>query len=517
MTIHPDYFQLARQLAQQGKLSDMHAVLKLGIDHAKVPLAAMQQASTLLLQQGFLTQAQALCQQILQDCPQDISARLQLAQIAHDSGNHLLARQYYNALETEFPDNPVIQRNSLTILEYDPNASDAARFAKAMQWGEQLRHQTAHPPLLNQPRPTRAPNTPIRVGYVSADFCGHTVGLLVKDIITCHNPDQFAVYTYSAGQQHDRITAEIAASTHFRDVSQLSDQALAQQIIADQIDILVDLSGHTAGSRLSAFALRPARIQISWLGYFATTGLSTIDAVFLDAWHAPTGTEAFFCETIIRLPTRLCFSPPPFSTDIASPPCLKNGFVTFGSFNNTAKLNSDVLALWADILRSTPHSRLVLKWRTFNDPAVCQQFIHQFAQLGIASERVELRPASSHRMMLAQYADIDIALDPFPFCGGMTTFEALWMGVPVITLPGTRVVSRQSLAILSAIGHKEWCARSPADYIEIAHQLALNPAALTDMRKTLRTTLAQSVITDQAATTFALENAYRTLIPSASH
>lgn len=512
MTAHPDYFKLAQQLAQRGKYQDMRAVLQLGIAHATNPYVAQHQAATLFLQQGFLSEAAQYAQQLLALNPQDLGARLHLAQIAHDTGHHQLAQIHYTALEADFPDNPIIQRNALTILEYDPNASDSLRYNKALNWGrEQKRVPEIRDLVTPHTRENRRPG-PLRLGYVSADFCAHTVGRLVKDVITQHRTDLFNTFTYSAGKVNDPITHHIIANTQFRDVSNLSDAQLAERIRADEIDILIDLSGHTAGSRLSAFALRPAPIQISWLGYFATTGLSAIDAVLLDDLHAPQGTEHFFCERIVRLPFRFCFTPPEFAPEVSTPPSIKNGYTTFGSFNNTAKFNQNVVSLWAHILNHVPNSRLILKWRTFNDAAVCKQISSQFATHGINPERLELRPPSSHKDMLIQYADIDIALDPFPFCGGMTSFEALWMGVPVITHPGTRVVSRQTHAILSRIEHIEWSAATADAYCKIAISLSNNPPTLLKLRHELRNDILKSGITDSSAFTQQLEHAYQSLI-----
>lgn len=512
MTAHPDYFKLAQHLAGQGKFEDMEAVIQLGIQHASEPMAAHHEASIIYLQYGFLSLAEIHIQKILSVTPGNLGARLHLAQCAHDAGEHRMARQQYQSLENDYPENPVVQRNSLTILEYDPEATDQMRYAKALEWGQkqmtwaQTQHAFVHQTASSHKK------TPIRIGYVSADFCGHTVGRLLKDVITRHDRESFQVFTYSAGKQHDEITQEIANNTYFKDVSNISDLELAQLIHRDQIDILVDLSGHTAGSRLSTFALRPAPIQVSWLGYFATTGLPAINAVLLDEGHAPPGTERFFLEHIMRLPNRFCFTPPDFAPALSPPPCIHNGYVTFGSFNNTAKINDEVIATWAEILQKVPDSRLILKWRTFNDPNLRAKLLTQFAHLGIHKERIVLRPASPHKQMLGQYADIDIALDPFPFCGGMTTFESLWMGIPVVTLPGTRAVSRQSHAILLSIGHTEWCAQSTPDYIHIACQLAQNPQSLANLRLSLRTTLKNSRVTDPQEAVEQLETTFRALI-----
>ncbi|MCP4115765.1 MAG: methyltransferase type 11, partial [Desulfobacteraceae bacterium] len=184
----------------------------------------------------------------------------------------------------------------------------------------------------------------LRIGYVSADFCQHTVGLFVKDVLKAHDPERVMVFAYSAGMVADWVTSRIRAACTFRDVTSLDDFALAGLIRKDRIDVLVDLSGHTAGSRLTVFARRPAPVQVSWLGYFATTGLSCMDAVLLDQWHAPPGIEARFVEPVVRLPAgRFCYQPVPwFPAEITPLPCLKTGHLTFGSFNNTAKYNAGV-------------------------------------------------------------------------------------------------------------------------------------------------------------------------------
>lgn len=284
------------------------------------------------------------------------------------------------------------------------------------------------------------------MGYVSADFCQHTVGLFVKDVIAAHDAARVTAFAYSAGQVDDWVTGAIRNACAFRDVRTLDDAALAAQIAADEIDVLVDLSGHTGGSRLAAFAHRPSPVQVTWLGYFATTGLPVMDAVILDEWHAPPGTESQFTESIVRLPGgRFCYTAVPFAPKEESvPPSLRKGYVTFGCFNNTAKFNAGVFDVWGRVLHAVPDARLVLKWRTFQDPLFCDSIRDAFVARGIAQDRIELRVASFHADLLNEYADIDIALDPFPFTGGMTSCEAMWMGVPVITWPQSRVVSRQT-------------------------------------------------------------------------
>jgi len=303
-------------------------------------------------------------------------------------------------------------------------------------------------------------------------------------------------------------TNEIRAACTFRDVTAFDDAALAEQIRADGIDVLVDLSGHTAGSRLTAFAYRPAPVMVSWLGYFATTGLPYLDAVLLDAWHAPPGTEAQFVEPIIRLPQgRFCYQPVSWAPkDVAPPPFERNGRITFGCFNNTAKFNEGVFDVWARVLHAVPDARLILKWRTFNDEAFRQQITDAFVARGIAPERIELRGPSFHADLLKEYADIDIALDPFPFTGGLTSCEALWMGVPVVTWPQSRVVSRQTHAFLHQIGLPALSAKDVDDYVRIAVELANDHERLATLRATLREKMRASPLMDIAGFTRQLEN-----------
>lgn len=455
----------------------------------------LQQLGQLLHSYGFLSMADACFAQALQLEPNNLSAAVGMANTARDRGEHPKARQLLDQLVARQPDNLALRRVQILGLEYDPQASDAQRFAAAARWGELAKRQAAGHRIVRAP--SRPAGAPLRVGYVSADFCQHTVGLLFKDVLIRQQQGPCEIFVYSAGTHKDGITWQIMSHAHWRDIAGQSDRVAAEQVARDQIDVLVDLSGHTAGSRLSLFALRPAPVQVSWLGYFATTGLDCMDAVLLDEWQAPAEVEPYFVERVLRLSCgRLPFQPIHVCPEVQPPPSLRNGHITFGSFNNTSKLTPEVLALWASILRRVPRSRLVLKWRTFNDQAFCQQCLAWFERAGVQPDRVELRGPSSHEQMLGEYADIDIALDPFPFTGGQTSFEALWMGVPVVTWPQARVVSRQTMAILSVLKMPEWVARSAEDYVRIACELAAHPSWLVQTRQTLRAAMRQAPFMD---------------------
>ncbi len=460
---------------------------------------------------GFATDAQTCFEAAHRLAPQDIRPLANLANVARDLGDASACTSLYRTALRLQPDHVVMRRNLLVSQEYDDAVPPAAKRAAAEAWGQWLaghvapRQRPPFPsPLLS---PAGQPGRPLRVGYLSADLNQHTVGLFTKDVFAAHDPARVQPFAYHAGAQRDAITELIARHTTLRLVGGMDDAVLASQIQADGIDVLVDLSGHTGGSRLTVFARRPAPVQVSWLGYFATTGLPAMDAVLLDAAHAPPGTETQFTEAVVRMPQgRWCYAPAPWMPPTAAElPAQRNGYLTFGSFNNTSKLNAQVFGLWARLLRAVPDARLVLKWRTFVDPAYCTTVRAAFAARGVDPARLDLRPFTFHVDMLHEYQQIDIALDPFPFTGGLTSCEALWMGVPVVTWPQERVVSRQTFALLQAIGLTELAATDADDYLRIARELAEELPRLQALHTALRQRMAASPLCDVAGFTRGLE------------
>jgi predicted O-linked N-acetylglucosamine transferase (SPINDLY family) len=484
----------AKVQGQSGCFQDMLASCQRVLDNNLGDIEVFLETGSIYLRYGFLSLARYCFEKVREWAPTELRAWVGLGNVAHEAGDHALASHLYSSLCEAQPSNPVFRRNALLNLEYNPFVSDLERFTQAKAWGEWATVQASGP----HPRPPRFKRSePIRVGYVSADFCQHTVGFFIKEVLKSHDPKLVTVYAYGSGPAKDWVTAEIQNACQFRDVASLDDISLANLIRRDTIDVLVDLSGHTAGSRLTAFALRPAPVQVSWLGYFATTGLPSIDAIFLDDYHAPPGIEAHFVEKIIRLPSgRICYQPAHFAPDMAEAPCIIRGYVTFGSFNNTSKYNDAVFDLWSRVLLSVSGSRLVLKWRTFNDEALRRNVVTAFSKRGVDPSRIELRGPSFHADLLNEYSDIDIALDPFPFTGGITSCESLWMGVPVITLPMSRVVSRQTLSILSVIGLPELVAKDAEDYVRLAVQLAMDPGRLKVLRSGMRERMKTSSLMD---------------------
>lgn len=352
----------------------------------------------------------------------------------------------------------------------------------------------------------------LRLGYVSADLGWHSVGLFMASIIAAHDRQHFHITCYSGLESEDTLTKTIRADADgWCETAAFSDARLAKTIRADGIDILVDLSGHTGGHRMGVFARRPAPLQISYLGYPGTVGLAAIDYRIADACTEPAG-RADDCsvEKILRIDDGFhCFAGPGEDLAVAPAPVANQGVITFGSFNNIAKINSDVVALWAGILNTVPEARLLLKDQRFKNSATRRRIESAFAAHGIDADRLKLLGAQAERRdHLAQYAQVDIALDPFPYNGTTTTCEALWMGVPVITLTGTRPDARVGVSLLSQMQLKEMIAAAPDDYIAIAAGLAADVEKLNSLRANLRGRMRNAPLGHARAFTAKLETAY---------
>jgi predicted O-linked N-acetylglucosamine transferase (SPINDLY family) len=344
----------------------------------------------------------------------------------------------------------------------------------------------------------RDPERPLRLGFVSSDFRSHPVGFFLAPVLENLGAHSCAVVCYDNGSDPDDLTRRLAAATvQWRDVSRLGDDGLADRICEDRIDVLFDLSGHTEGNRLLAFARRPAPIQIAWIGYPGTTGMAAIDYLIADRYHVSPGSEAHFRETILRMPdSSVCFDPPVEAPAVGPLPALMNGYVTFGSFNNLAKLTPEVTAVWAEIIRRVPDSRLLLVTRGLGGVRTRDRIHTAFAAAGMDRCRVELHGKMIRSELFAAYNTMDVALDPFPYSGGMTTCEALWMGVPVVTAPGETMAGRHSFSHLSNIALTETIATDRRDYIERAVRLSVDLSHLSAIRAGLREQMLRSPLCD---------------------
>ncbi len=394
---------------------------------------------------------------------------------------------YRRALEIN-PDFGTAQSNLLFMHNYVADRDPPTLLAEARRFGE-LAARLARPftAWRNAPEPDRC----LRVGFVSGDLREHPVGYFAEGVLASLSREasgRLELFAYPTHLCADAVAERIkACCCGWRSLVGISDESAAERIREDGIDILIDLSGHTAHNRLPLFAWKPAPVQASWLGYFATTGVAAIDYLIADHWTLPESEEANFTEKIWRLPeTRLCFTPPNEPLDVTPLCALSNGYVTFASFNHVSKINDDVVALWARVLDAVPRSRLLLKAKQITEASVRHQVITRFAAHGIDAERLILEGPVSRSQYLAAYQRVDIGLDPFPYPGGTTTVEALWMGVPVLTLAGERFLSRQGVGLLMNAGLPEWVAVSPEDYVAraVSHSKDLN--ALAELRNGLR-------------------------------
>lgn len=423
-------------------------------------------------------------------------------------------RHYREALRLN-PDMTDTASSIAACINYLPGASPQEVFDTHRDWdrrfGEELLTRSPHRERNRQRTASTAGRRRLRIGYVSPDFRRHPVTALFAPVMERHDRGSFEVYCYYNHRGSDEVTERLRSlATAWRDVAPLGHDALAAQIAADGIDILVDLAGHTALNRLPAFALKPAPILVEWLGYFTTTGMAAFDYFISDPYCSPADQDTWFTEKLVRLPhTRFCYEPYPFMPEVSPLPALSRHIVTFGCFNNLAKVNDSVLQLWSRVLDAVPDSRLALQALALQDAGNRDRFLARARACGINADRIDVRTYAPLKEAAHAYHDIDIALDPFPFCGGMTSFEALWMGVPVITLASPLVAGRQTLSMLENLGYREWIATDADAYVAIARELARELPALAAHREGLRGRFRASALMDYAGFTTSLEQAYR--------
>jgi protein O-GlcNAc transferase len=439
--------------------------------------------------------AAAACKQALEHQPDFADAYANLGIAAYEQGKPEEAVAHYRrALELK-PDDVTTHSSLLLALQYQPDVT-LAGLADAHAEFERQHAAT----LRNEWRfhsNDRQPDRPLRLGFVSPDFGRHPVGYFVIRLLENLDRAQWQTTCYSIRRNDDVLTQRFrAASSQWRDAAEMSDAELADKIRADEIDILFDLAGHTAKNRILIFARKPAPIQITWAGYASTTGLAAIDYILSDRYEIPPAAEQHYRERVLRMPDGyVCYADPVDAPQVSPQPALAHGSVTFGSFSKPAKVNGQVIEVWAKILDRLPQSRLILRFRGFHQPTVANRVAHEFADLGIDPRRIDFGIAPPEQL-LAEYQAVDVALDPFPYGGGLTTCEALWMGVPVVTCPGETFASRHSLSHLSNVGLTELVARGRDHYVELAVSLANDLPRLAKMRAALREQMAASPLCD---------------------
>jgi len=454
--------------------------------------------ATLLKDHGRLSDAEREIAQGLALEPDAVRLNYNLANMLHFQGRSLEAvAAYRNTLRLD-PEHLDARQNLLFALHYSSLFSDRQIFAEHLRG---VRRRAFRP--LPAPRPVQSPPRSegrIRIGYLSPDFRSHAVASFIEPMLRHHDRGRFEIFCYANLGRPDQTTARLRGlSERWRDISGVGDEQAAGMIVNDGIDILVDLAGHTSGNRLPLFARRPAPLQLTWIGYPDSTALPQMDYRITDRFADPPGqSERYQSERLIRLPRCFCcYLPAHDAPEVAPPPSSRTGRITFGSFNNLAKVTSEVIELWSRVLQAVPGSGMLLKGRPLVDAQVRGRVLSAFGDAGVEPERVELHGGeASTAEHLAHYHRVDIALDTFPYNGTTTTCEALWMGVPVVTLAGTRHASRTGVTILSNCGLAELIASDRDQYLRIARELAGDAARLRQFREGARQRLLGSPLLD---------------------
>ena len=463
---------------------------------------ALNNIGNILSQQGDLHQALSLYQRAVALQPDFIEASINLAWAYAQHGMLSEAAACYRQILTIRPDQCHIYSDFLFTSNYDPAISPQQHLDAARAWWEYYRNSPASCPqrAVSSNEIQRLQQKKLTIGFLSPNFCHHPVGIFFLPLIQELAQQDISVFCYAEmtedtyDQQSDRIKAH---AHKWFSTWNVSCAEVASQIKKDGVDILIDLAGHSAFNRLDVMAAKPAALQAEWLGYVNTTGLPTIDYRLTDDIVDPHGADQYYSETLIRLPHGFfCYPPPANAPEVKEAPILSTGTPTFGSLNNLAKINPNVIGIWADILSKTPGSRLIMVSRALADEFIRQSYTDLFATHGIGARRLEMIPNLPMQEYLALYDRIDVALDPFPHNGHTISCHTLWMGVPVVVLRGDRYAGRMGASIMTRIGLGELVAETQQQYVEIAVQLASSPQTVAQLRMGMRARMLASPICD---------------------
>jgi predicted O-linked N-acetylglucosamine transferase (SPINDLY family) len=456
-------------------------------------------------------EAFAAFQKALAINPDSLKALAQLAHYYERHGRMAEAIACYDRVLAVKPDFPEVISNKIFALDLVPQAGFAEhQDARREWWGKVGTKIAARSP----PRHAndRDPARRIVLGYVSADFRRHSAATIFWPVLAHHDKTRFEVICYSCSTIRDDVTQDFQrVADRWIDAVQLSDEELAERVRVDKVDILIDLSGHSGGNRLGVFARKPAPVQVTAWGHGTGTGLPTIDYLFSDPVTIPEETRPLYAEKIYDLPCVIMSALPPIELPRGEPPVLTNGFITFGVFNRITKISDDALGVWARVMHEVPDAKLVMKDGAYDEPALRDLLRRRFAAHGIAAERIDFLGSSPREQHLAAFGTTDIALDPFPQNGGVSTWEALHMGVPVIAKLGHSAPSRLSGAILASIGMEDWIGQTADDYVALAVKFAGMPELLERLRRELPGQIAAAPSGNATLYTRAVERAYRTM------
>jgi len=490
---------LALSLREVGDLDGAQRLCREVLQRDPVSADAHNNLAVILIDAGFLEQAFDHCQASIRSKPNFAEAYSNMGLVCRETGMPERAFLCYRKAIKLSPDYAIALNNILFAI----NCAPVYRPRLARHYGQLFRDYCSRRREAEQyTRWETCPAVgPIVVGMVSGDFGMHPVGYFLRSFLPRVNPKRIRLIAYSTKRRTDEVSAELQnCFSEFHRIEHLADHDAAQLIHSHRVRILFDLSGHTLFNRLPLFSFRPAPVQVSWLGYFATTSLDEIDYILGDPVTLPDREQTHFRERIFRLAgTYFCFSLPSNAPDVSPLPALKAGAVTFGCFNSLAKINTRVIACWAEILLQAPGSRLLLKARQYRDERSRIRVSRLFEGFGVGQERIDFEPHSVYRDYLEAYSRIDLALDPFPYPGGTTTLEALWMGVPTVARKGDRLIGRNADMILTAMKLNDWLANDASEYVEMAVRFSQRLDLLAALRVELRGRLRSSPLMDAVA------------------
>lgn len=488
------YANLGLALYESDRVPQAIEVYRMGLKTK--PVAELHDNLAIALQKvGAVDEAIEHYRAALELSPNNLNTQSNLAGALAEGGGPRAAIEAYRHILELHPKHLVAYSNLLFNMSVDDGTSSQQYLAEAANYNAQL---TRTPLPAAQPRALQGRR--LRVGLVSGDLRIHPVGFFLEGILHNLSGDSLELFAYATSAYEDALSERIKPLfSTWRMVRALSDEAAARVIREDGVDILIDLSGHTGYTRLPLFAYRPAPVQVSWLGYFASTGVEAIDYVLADEACVPVGREGDFTEQIWRLPdTRLCYTPPTEASapPVAPLPALHKGHITFGCFQRLPKLTDAVLALWGRVFAALPTARLLLQTSQVNRPKYRELILQRLAAVGISADRVTARGYSARDAYLQAYGEVDLVLDTFPFTGGTTTCEALWMGVPTLTLSGDSMIARQGVSMMAAAGLPDWIASTQDDYVAKAVAFASDLQALASLRAGLRERVVASPLFD---------------------
>jgi protein O-GlcNAc transferase len=505
------YNNLAIVLRNKGQIEEAIICCKKAIEIDPTLLNAMYNLGNALQENGQFDEAIACFHKVLRHDPDHIGAYTNLGHVFLSLGQLDQAEMYFRHALKIKPNEVIPYQALLMALHYSTRYTAQMIFSEHVRFGKQCTDPLS-PAQLTYSN-DRVSTRRLRIGYISPDFRRHSVAYFIEPVLSVHDKERFEICCYSDVKITDGVTKRIQGhADQWRTIVGMSDNTVAEMIHEDAIDILVDLAGHTESNRMLLFARKPSPVQVTWIGYPGTTGLATIDYKIVDNYTDPPGmTEQFYTERLIR-PTEsfLCFLPDTDSPETGNLPSLTTGHISFGSFNNFSKMSPEVIETWLTILEIVPESRLLLKTKSLANVMARDYVLNAFTKAGIGRDRIALYsrvPSAKEHLKL--YNDIDIALDTFPYNGTTTTCEAMWMGVPVITLAGNTHASRVGVSLLSNVGLKEFIAQTSEEYINIAVNLARDIQRLQFLREHLRNMMTKSPLCDSKRFTANLETCYR--------